>query len=417
MRKIITLSAAVLLIVMVLLPQQAIAQSPEGFSYQAIVRDASGTLVVNTNVGMQISMLQGSAAGTAVYVETQTPTTNANGLVSLEIGAGTVVSGNFSTIDWANGPYFIKTETDPTGGTNYSITATSQMLSVPYALYAKTAGSTQQAIPTLTSVLQQSNSAGSQQIKNLADPTDEQDAVTKAYTYSKAEIDALIAGLQTQIDVINTGTYREGTVHCDPNNPTEVVDVINPTTGKTWMDRNLGASQVATSSTDAAAYGDLYQWGRFADGHQCRDSQTTSTLSSTDQPEHGDFITNTETGDWRNPNNDNLWQGVNGINNPCPIGYRLPTQAELQAERSSWSSDNSIGAMASPLKLPVGGARLGDGSLGGTVGGVGSSGYYWSSNINSNNSEASNLLLITNGFSGIFGLVRVVGQSVRCIKD
>ncbi|MFN5386711.1 MAG: fibrobacter succinogenes major paralogous domain-containing protein, partial [Bacteroidota bacterium] len=93
-------------------------------------------LVSNQPVGMRISILQGSASGTAVYVETQTPTTNANGLASLEIGGGTVVSGNISTIDWANGPYFIKTETDATGGSNYSITGTSQLLSVPYAFFS-----------------------------------------------------------------------------------------------------------------------------------------------------------------------------------------------------------------------------------------------------------------------------------------
>ena len=117
------------------------AQAPEKMSYQAVVRDGNNALVKSTAVGMQISILQGSASGTAQYVETQKPTSNANGLVSIEIGLGTVVSGNFTTIDWENGPYFIQTETDPTGGTNYTIIGTSQLLSVPYALYAKTSGS------------------------------------------------------------------------------------------------------------------------------------------------------------------------------------------------------------------------------------------------------------------------------------
>src|SRR5690554_5409648 len=133
MKKIITVCAVLLMTASVF------AQSPEKMSYQAVVRDGSNALVSSTAVGMQISLLQGSASGTAVYVETQTSTSNANGLVSLEIGSGTVVSGDFTTIDWANGPYFIKTETDPTGGTSYTITGTSQLLSVPYALHAKTA--------------------------------------------------------------------------------------------------------------------------------------------------------------------------------------------------------------------------------------------------------------------------------------
>ena len=119
----------------------AFAQAPEKMSYQAVVRNTTNNLVTNQPVGMQISILQGSATGTAVYVETQTPTSNANGLVSLEIGGGAVVSGNMATINWANGPYFIKTETDPTGGSSYTITGTSQLLSAPYALYAKTSGS------------------------------------------------------------------------------------------------------------------------------------------------------------------------------------------------------------------------------------------------------------------------------------
>jgi hypothetical protein len=141
MQKIYSIIAGLFLAASVFLPQQASAQAPYKMSYQAVIRDNSNALVTNQVVGMQISILQGSANGTAVYVETQTPTTNANGLASIEIGGGTALSGNFATINWANGPYFIKTESDPTGGTNYTITGTSQLLSVPFALYAATSGS------------------------------------------------------------------------------------------------------------------------------------------------------------------------------------------------------------------------------------------------------------------------------------
>jgi len=117
------------------------AQSPEKMSYQAIIRNSSDQMVTDQQIGMQISILLGSANGTAIYVETQTPTTNANGLLSIEVGTGTVLSGDFSNINWANGIYFIKTEIDLIGGTDYKISGTSQLLSVPYALYAKTAES------------------------------------------------------------------------------------------------------------------------------------------------------------------------------------------------------------------------------------------------------------------------------------
>ena len=119
-----------------LLTASVFAQAPQKMSYQAVIRNSSNTLITSAPIGMQISVLQGSASGTAVYVETQTPSTNANGLASVEIGGGTVVSGNFSTINWANGPYFIKTETDPTGGTVYTITGTNELMSVPYALFS-----------------------------------------------------------------------------------------------------------------------------------------------------------------------------------------------------------------------------------------------------------------------------------------
>ena len=133
MRRIFTAIATVLITASIL------AQSPEAISYQAVVRDGSDQLVTNSLVGMQISILQGSVDGTPVYTETQTTTTNANGLISIEVGNGTT-SDDFSAIDWSSGHYFLQTETDLSGGTTYTITGTSQLLSVPYALYAETVG-------------------------------------------------------------------------------------------------------------------------------------------------------------------------------------------------------------------------------------------------------------------------------------
>lgn len=130
----------VLIAALVLGTYMVSAQAPEKMSYQAIVRNASGQLLSNQNVAIKVSVLQGSAAGTTVYSERVTGTTNANGLVSLEIGSGTIISGTFNSINWGSNSYYLKTETDPAGGTSYTITGTSQLLSVPYALFAKSSG-------------------------------------------------------------------------------------------------------------------------------------------------------------------------------------------------------------------------------------------------------------------------------------
>jgi uncharacterized protein (TIGR02145 family) len=217
------------------------------------------------------------------------------------------------------------------------------------------------------------------------------------------------AGQAVTLSVNTVGSYRAGTVHCNAT-PTAVVDVTNPTTGKTWMDRNLGASQVATSSTDAAAYGDLYQWGRGADGHQCRNSATTTTLSSSDQPGNGNFIiVNVASNDWRNPQNDNLWQGVNVANNPCPNGYRIPSYIELDAELSM--TNNLEEAFSSIIKLPAAGLRnLGDGIEYFS----GSLGRYWSS---SPNGGYSYIFKFNDTSANIDSHNRANGYSVRCIKN
>jgi hypothetical protein len=142
MKKIYTLLPALLINIL------CFGQTPEKMTFQAVIRDASDVLLGNQNIGMQISIVQGSVNGNVIYSETHNPISNNNGLVNLEIGDGTVASGSFNSINWSNGPFFIKTETDPNGGSSYTIIGTSQLMSVPFALHAKVAESV--ATPTYT---------------------------------------------------------------------------------------------------------------------------------------------------------------------------------------------------------------------------------------------------------------------------
>ena len=182
--------------------------------------------------------------------------------------------------------------------------------------------------------------------------------------------------------------------------------------GKCWMDRNLGAWQVATAYNDSDAYGDLFQWGRLDDQHQTRTSGTTTNLSGSDVPGHANFIRGMGFPyDWRSSQNNNLWQGVSGNNNPCPVGWRLPTDAELDAERASWSSQNYNGAFASPLKLTAGGYRY---YYYASLYYVGSSGRYWSSTVYGTDAR---LLRFGSGGAYMSSNHRALGFSVRCLKD
>ena len=273
--------------------------------------------------------------------------------------------------------------------------------------------------------------------------TNATNASTATYTAGGSESGSITLTLTTSggscgtttatknITVNSSFTCGTSTVTFTYNGGSVTYGTVLSSTGACWLNRNLGASQVATSSTDHLAYGDLFQWGRGADGHQLITrtnsttasavNGTTATLSTTDSPGDALFITNgTAPYDWRSGQNVNLWQGVSGTNNPCPSGYRLPTETELGAERNNggtgfWGTgslqDNPAGAFASPLKLPMSGNRS---SSSGSLLNVGTYGGYWSSTVSGTNSRS---LYFVGSVAGMGDSSRTSGLAVRCIKN
>ena len=177
------------------------AQAPQGFNYQATVRNSAGDLIINTNVYFKFNVIQGSDTSVPIFTETHYVPTDDLGQVNLVIGQGTPSAGTFSELDWSQGSYYLGIELDT--GNGYVAMGTTQLLSVPYALYAENSGNSTPTTPNLGSVLAENNSANNQQIKDLQDPTDGADAATKVY------IDALIANLQSQIDNIDSTSVTD----------------------------------------------------------------------------------------------------------------------------------------------------------------------------------------------------------------
>ena len=176
------------------------AQAPQGFNYQATVRNSAGDLIVNTNVYFRFNIMQGSQTSLPVFTEIHYAPTDDLGQVNIVIGQGTATTGTFSELDWSLGSYYLGIELDTSNG--YVAMGTTQLLSVPYALYAENSGNSTPTTPNLETVVAENNSASEQQIKDLQDPTDAQDAGTKAYI--DAQIAEAVAGLESQIDDLDS---------------------------------------------------------------------------------------------------------------------------------------------------------------------------------------------------------------------
>jgi uncharacterized protein (TIGR02145 family) len=383
MKKLITLCTALLITTIVF------AQAPIKMSYQAIIRNSSNALMNNQTVGMMISILQNSPTGNAVYVETQTPTTNTNGLASIEIGGGTVVSGNFSSINWANGPFFCKTETDPTGGTSYTVTATSQLLSVPYALFSgngirgvSTTGDslllgngTSIIIPGISSANDASGQLGITQHTCGADSVHNPAKTYFTMTDQQGNVyKTIVIGTQEWMaENLKTTIYRNG----EP--------ITNVTDNAQWANLTQGAWCYFNNNNQFdCPYGKLYNW--------------YSTVDS---------------------------------RNLCPIGWHLPTVAEyttlttflgglipaggkLKSNGTQyWQNPNVEATNESGFSaLPSQGRGM-DGSFNGAE----TASYYWNSNDVGVTEAGFFYLFASTGVAYISSFGKKSGFSVRCLKD
>jgi uncharacterized protein (TIGR02145 family) len=378
------------------------AQTPSKMTYQAVIRNADSQLVTNTQVGMRISILQGTADGSAVYTETLTPTTNANGLVSVVIGG----AAGFDAIDWANGPYFIKTETDPSGGTSYTITGVSQLLTVPYALHAKTVESIEET-QSLADVAAIDNSVNTQ-IKNLTDPSDAQDAATKAYV-------DLLEGRITALE--NKMALMEGLKDID-GNEYEIVIIGN----QIWMAENLRTTKYNDGTPIPTGHSNA-QWEALTTGaYSVYPHSSISGLNSDAEvlEAYGALYN---------------WYAVE-TGNLCPTGWRVPTDAEwttltdyvgeasvaggkLKSTRTApdahprWGSPNTSATDEYGFSALPGGDRSGDGAFYD----VGDDGLWWSST--ENNTYNAWFRFVDYFYSDVFrgSYNKELGFSVRCLRD
>ncbi len=429
MKKILTL-------VFVMVTLIAFGQAPQSFKYQAVARTISGALIVSQNVGIQISILQGSATGTAVYVETHATTTNEFGLVNIQIGTGTVQSGTFSSINWGADTYFVMVEVDETGGSSYAALGTFQLLSVPYALHAETVGNESQNI---SDVLTEGTNAGNKAIHNVLEQsigtaTPDASAILDASSTTKGflpprmteaqrnAISSPAAGLivfcidcgsngQLQINNGSNWTNMIGGPASAPficnNSFTDFRDGKSYNTvqigTQCWMKENLNYDQSAygndfcyeNNPTYCTIYGRLYDWEALMQG----------SLTSSSNPSGVQGVCPTG---WHVPSDDEWTQLTNHLGGASVAGGKLK-----EIGISHWQSPNTGATNSSGFTALPGGYRTSSGGFHW----LGSNGYWWSTTESTINMAWYRSMNYSVGSVSHYDVDKSYGYTVRCIKD
>jgi uncharacterized protein (TIGR02145 family) len=439
-----------ILVSAVLLSASLWGQAPQKMSYQAVIRGANNALVIDKPVGVRISILQGSETGSTVYTETHTPTTNANGLASLSIGAGKNPSSDFSKIDWSKGPYFVKTETDVEGGTNYQLTVVSELMSVPYALYAANSqpgpkGDKGDAGPQ--------GPAGKNGVdgKNGLDGKDglqgpqglKGDTGLTGAQGSKGDIGAQgPAGKDGKVEFQNLKVSQTGDTLYLTNGNFVIIPGISLANPKVQPTSGYGSN---ITDLDGNSYKTVYigsqQWmaenlktSKYNDGSEIT-TITNSSLWSGSTTGATCYLNNDLTNVskyGRLYNWNSISKSKNGNKNVCPVGWHVPSENEWvklfdylggasvaggkmkEVGTLTWSSPNTGATNTSLFTALPGGGRLYD------IGDyyyVTGEGYWWSI-TESNSIEAKKISLFSNTATVSQSVSeKASGLSIRCLKD
>ena len=405
MKKLFTLLALVITLI-------TNAQAPQGFNYQATVRNSSGALIVNQNVNFKFNIMLNSQTSVPVFTETQYVPTDDVGQVNLIIGQGTATTGTFSTINWGNGNYYLGIELNT--GAGYVAMGTTQLLSVPYALYANSSGNAQATTPSLASVLAVNNGANNLQIKNLSNPTENQDAVTKVYTDAintqlqtqittlQAQITALQNAIVTPLPNVTIGTQIWSTSNLDVTTYRDGTPIPQVTDPSQWGNLTTGAwCYYNNDATNGSTYAKIYNWYAVAGIHDNDPNTPNKSLAPSG---------------WHVPS-DTEWNSIiNFLDSNANGGITVPNvagSAMKEIGTTHWFSPNTGATNSSGFSGLPGGYRFVDGSYAG----LGINGYWWSSSENGVGGAWYRNLNFESTNATKIGQTKNLGYSVRCVKD